>query len=112
MALRIISAAVLAIVLLSHLTNYDYLWGGIGETWLRGWENAQIDDLAFREHVRTIPASSNPPNLGQKGPIGGAWPLSEEGRSWLRTAKRRVFWSFNTTAWSTSRISKATTPRH
>lgn len=53
-------AVVVALVLLSWLTGYGYLWGGIRETWLRGWENAQIDDLPFRDHTRTLQASSAP----------------------------------------------------
>ena len=64
--LRVLGVVLVAIVLLSYVTNYGYLWGGIRETWLRGWENAQIDDLDFRDHVRTIPASSNP----QPWPLG------------------------------------------
>ena len=34
------------LVVLSYLTNHDYIWTGISETWLR-WKNAQIDDLQF-----------------------------------------------------------------
>ena len=89
-ALRTIPAAVMAIVLLSYLTNYDYLWGGIRETWLRGWENAQIDDLAFRDHVRTIPASSNP----QPWPEGLNWGQlapDEDGKTWLENSETASF---------------------
>ncbi|MDA9755538.1 beta-lactamase family protein [Flavobacteriales bacterium] len=88
--LRAIAAFVLAAVLLSYLTNYDYLWGGIRETWLRGWENAQIDDLPFRDHVRTIPASSNP----QPWPEGPNWDQvapDEDGRTWLENSKTASF---------------------
>ena len=88
--LRAIAAFVFAAVLLSYLTNYDYLWGGIRETWLRGWENAQIDDLPFRDHVRTIPASSNP-QPWPKGPNWGQVAPDEDGRTWLENSKTASF---------------------
>ena len=71
----------LAAFSLSHLTNHDYLWSGMRETWFRGWENPQIDDFEFREYVRRIPASSNP----QPWPKGSRWgrvELSAEAESW------------------------------
>ena len=71
----------LAVVSLSHLTGHDYLWSGMRETWFRGWENPQIDDLEYREYVRRIPASSNP----QPWPKGSRWgrvELSAEAESW------------------------------
>lgn len=89
-ALRSISAVILAIVLLSYLTNYDYLWGGIRETWLRGWENAQIDDLPFRDHVRTIPASSNP-QPWPEGPNWGKLAPDEKGKAWLENSETASF---------------------
>ncbi len=89
-AVRIVGGSLLAVVALSYLTNHDYLWGGIRETWLRGWENAQIDDLQFREHVRTIPASSNP----QPWPEGSLWGkavLSKEAKAWHEANKSASF---------------------
>ena len=80
----------LAVVALSYLTNHDYLWGGIRETWLRGWENAQIDDLQFREHVRTIPASSNP-QPWPEGPLWGKAVLSEGAQAWHEENKSASF---------------------
>ena len=88
--LRAIVAFVFAAVLLSYLTNYYYLWGGIRETWLRGWENAQIDDLSFRDHVRTIPASSNP-QPWPEGPNWGRVAPDEDGRTWLENSKTASF---------------------
>ena len=78
---RYVGGILLALVALSYLTNHDYLWGGIRETWFRGWENAQIDDLDFREHVRTISASSNP-QPWPEGPLWGKATLSEEALAW------------------------------
>ena len=89
-AVRIVVGSLLAVVALSYLTNHDYLWGGIRETWLRGWENAQIDDLDFREHVRTIPASSRPQPWPQ-GPLWGKAVLSEKATAWHEENKSASF---------------------
>ena len=80
----------MAAVVLSYFTNYGYLWGGIRETWLRGWENAQIDDLPFRDHVRTLPASSNP-QPWPEGPLWGKVELDEAGQAWLEDSKTASF---------------------
>ena len=88
--LRALGVALVAAVVLSYFTNYGYLWGGIRETWLRGWENAQIDDLPFRDHVRTLPASSNP----QTWPEGSLWgkvELDKNGQAWLEASKTASF---------------------
>ncbi len=87
---RIVGGSLLAVVVLSYLTNHDYLWGGIRETWLRGWENAQIDDLDFRDHVRTIPAASNP-QPWPEGPLWGKAVLSEKAQSWHEKNKSASF---------------------
>lgn len=89
-ALRVVSVLILAIASLSYLTNYDYLWGGIRETWLRGWENAQIDDLPFRDHVRTIPASSNP-QPWPEGPNWGKLAPDDKGKAWLENSETASF---------------------
>ena len=89
-AIRIVGGFLLAVVALSYLTHHDYLWGGIRETWLRGWENAQIDDLDFRDHVRTIPASSNP-QPWPEGPFWGNAVLSEEAQAWHEENKSASF---------------------
>ncbi|MDA0940502.1 MAG: serine hydrolase [Bacteroidetes bacterium] len=88
--LRALGMALVAAVVLSYLTNYDYLWGGIRETWLRGWENAQIDDLPFRDHVRTLPASSNP-QPWPEGPLWGKVELDEAGQAWIEESKTASF---------------------
>ena len=54
------TAALFAVVLgVSFATGYGYVWGGMRETYLRGWKNANIDDLPFRE-VRVLSKSPNP----------------------------------------------------
>ena len=109
--LRALGVALVAAVVLSYFTNYGYLWGGIRETWLRGWENAQIDDLPFRDHVRTLPASSNP----QTWPEGSLWGKVELDKNWPGVARGKQDsefpWSSSTTASSTNPTSAATTPR-
>ncbi len=87
---RALGVALVAAVVLSYLTNYGYLWGGIRETWLRGWENAQIDDLPFRDHVRTLPASSNP-QPWPEGPLWGKVEPDEDGQAWLENSKTASF---------------------
>lgn len=57
-----------AVVLLSWVTGYGYIWGGMRETYLRGWKNSNIDDLAFRE-VSDIPAVAPAPWPEQMLPV-------------------------------------------
>lgn len=49
-----------ALVLLSWVTGYGYIWGGMRETYFRGWKNSNIDDLEFRDVV-TLPAVNPQP---------------------------------------------------
>ena len=60
---RLIQALLLfagALVLLSYVAGLDYVWGGVRETYLRGWSNSNIDDLKFRE-TSTIRATNPQP---------------------------------------------------
>lgn len=52
---KVLFATVAAVLFLSWITGYGYLWGGMRETYFRGWKNSNIDDLPFRE-VSDIPA--------------------------------------------------------
>lgn len=61
--LKIFAAVVVLLVGISFATGYGYVWGGMRETYLRGWKNANIDDLEFRE-VRTL----------TKAPVPQPWP--------------------------------------
>jgi len=56
-------AALVLVVGLSFATGYGYVWGGMRETYLRGWKNSNIDDLPFRE-VRVL----------TKAPAPQPWP--------------------------------------
>ena len=38
-------AVIVGIVILSFITGHGYVWGGIQETYFRGWKNSNIDDL-------------------------------------------------------------------
>ena len=85
--LRNLGLALVAAVALSFLTNHDYLWGGIRETWLRGWENAQIDDLPLT-FVR--PSPPRPATTLAGGPLWKAvlWKKPSNG---MPTTRRPVF---------------------
>lgn len=52
---------VFLIVVIASLSfmGYDYLFGGVVETYFRGWKNSNIDDISFRE-LRTIAPSTAP----------------------------------------------------
>jgi CubicO group peptidase (beta-lactamase class C family) len=54
--LKIIVAIVLSVVILSFITNHGYIWGGIQETYFRGWKNSNIDDIEFRD-LRVLDAA-------------------------------------------------------
>lgn len=47
-----------ALALLPAL-GYGYLFGGVVETYFRGWKNSNIDDISFRD-LRAIHPSTNP----------------------------------------------------
>lgn len=59
--LRNFLIAVAALVILSFVTGHGYIWGGMRETYFRGWKNSNIDDIEFRD-LRTIaaPATAQP----------------------------------------------------
>jgi len=45
----ILLAVFIAFVLTaSYLSGYGYIWGGMAETYFRGWKNSNIDDLSNR----------------------------------------------------------------
>ena len=49
----------LGIYLLSVVTDNGHLWNGLRQCYLRGYKNAQVDDLRFQA-TRTIPAADQP----------------------------------------------------
>lgn len=81
-ALKIFGAVGFSLVFLSVITGHGYMWGGIRETYLRGWKNANIDDLEFRE-VRTIAASDSAQPWISK-PVWN-YELSAEEADWHET---------------------------
>jgi CubicO group peptidase (beta-lactamase class C family) len=70
-------AFVAFLVVVSWATNYSYVWGGIRETYLRGWKNANIDDIEFRDLVE-IPASNPVPWPEAMLDEGALSPQSEQ----------------------------------
>tara|TARA_Y100000385_G_scaffold291663_1_gene371171 strand:+ start:3691 stop:4848 length:1158 start_codon:yes stop_codon:yes gene_type:complete len=55
---RTILIIVTAVVALSYITGHGYIWGGLVETYARGWNNSNIDDIGFRD-LRTLSASDS-----------------------------------------------------
>ena len=78
------------VYLVSIWTNLDYVWDGIRECWLRGWENAQIDDMVYRDHLRELPASTNP-QPWPEGPLWGKATLEPAGQAWLENSETASF---------------------
>ena len=54
-----ISAVILGLVVLAEWTDNGHVWSGLRECYLRGYENAQVDDLRFKD-FRVISASDDP----------------------------------------------------
>ncbi|MDE0870746.1 MAG: serine hydrolase [Flavobacteriales bacterium] len=82
--IRIVLWSILGLVTLSYLTNHDYIWGGVRETYFRGWKNSNIDDLEFRD-TRTLHASAQPAPWPMDVVTGEA--LSEEDLAWHQDFK-------------------------
>ena len=82
------------VYLVSLWTNLDYVWGGIRECWLRGWENAQIDDMVYRDHLRELPASTDP-QPWPEGPLWGKANLDPAGQAWLENSETASFLVFS-----------------
>ena len=61
----------------SFITGHGYIWGGIVETYFRGWKNSNIDDMEFRD-LRALPASSNPSPWIAKNSLGLEMTPAEE----------------------------------
>lgn len=59
-----LAAAVATLVLLAEFTDNGHVWQGLRECYLRGYKNAQVDDLQFKT-FRTLPGAETPK----------AWPL-------------------------------------
>ena len=80
--LKIMGAAALVLVAVTLLTGHAYLWGGIRETYFRGWKNSNIDDIEFRD-IRTI-AAPDSAHAWIAAPVWG-YDLSTEDRAWHET---------------------------
>ena len=57
--LKILVVAIVAVVAGLLITGHGYILSGMTETYFRGWKNANIDDIEFRD-LRTIEASVAP----------------------------------------------------
>ena len=54
---RILLISSCILVVLSYISGHGYIWGGLAETYFRGWNNSNIDDIEFRD-LRTISAAN------------------------------------------------------
>ena len=55
---RVLLISSFTLVALSYISGHGYIWGGLAETYFRGWKNSNIDDIEFRD-LRTISAANN-----------------------------------------------------
>ena len=78
-ALKITGLVILLAVIGTQVTGYGYIWGGIQETYLRGWKNSNIDDIEFRD-LRTI-ESADSAHAWISKPVWGM-DFTEEERKW------------------------------
>ena len=85
---KIFFAVVFSLVVLSFLTGHGYIWGGIQETYLRGWKNSNIDDLEFRE-TRTLQASKSPQTWPKA--LNNRNPFTEEDAAWNKECQTASF---------------------
>ena len=74
---RILLIILTLLVGVSFITGHGYIWGGIVETYFRGWKNSNIDDMEFRD-LRALPASSNPSPWMAKNSLGLEMTPAEE----------------------------------
>ena len=107
-----VTVSALLLFALAELTDNGHLWQGLRECYLRGYRNAQVDDLQFKE-FRTIPASDNP----------RLWPLHSNYTESIRASVLDSTEAFGTVAlavvhrdslildWATQSISGADTMR-
>ena len=107
-----VTVSALLLFALAELTDNGHLWHGLRECYLRGYRNAQVDDLQFKE-FRTIPASDNP----------RLWPLHSNYTESIRASVLDSTEAFGTVAlavvhrdslildWATQSISGADTMR-
>lgn len=85
---RNLFVTLVALVLLSYVSGYGYIWGGMRETYLRGWKNSNIDDIGFRT-LRTIKASEAPQPWPEK--LQPMEALDVEDRTWLEVGLSASF---------------------
>lgn len=80
--LKLLGAAVMALIVGLVVTGHGYIFSGMTETYFRGWKNANIDDIEFRD-LRTIEASDAPSPWIAK-PLWNA-DFSEADEQWHET---------------------------
>ena len=78
-ALKVAGIVIFSIVVISFVTGHGYIWGGIQETYFRGWKNSNIDDIEFRD-LRTI-ESADSAHAWVSKPVWGL-DFTEEAKAW------------------------------
>ena len=86
--LKILVVAIVAAVAGLLITGHGYILSGMTETYFRGWKNANIDDIEFRD-LRTIAASDAPSPWIAK-PLWNA-EFSEADEQWHEEYKSASF---------------------
>ena len=72
-------AVIVGIVILSFITGHGYVWGGIQETYFRGWKNSNIDDLEFRD-IRVLQSADVAQPWAEQ--LNDVNPFTEEDEAW------------------------------
>ena len=72
-------AVIVGIGILSFITGHGYVWGGIQETYFRGWKNSNIDDLEFRD-IRVLQSADVAQPWAEK--LNEVNPFTEEDEAW------------------------------
>ena len=76
---RVLLISSFTLVALSYVSGHGYIWGGLAETYFRGWKNSNIDDIEFRD-LRTISAANSASPWMAKNE--GNLAFTEEERAW------------------------------
>ncbi len=106
-------AAWAALYSLSLITDNGHVWRGLRQCYLRGYKNAQIDDLRFQES-RSVPASSNPrpwPLHSRHGKVSLAEDVLDSTRSWQTVGFAVIFQDSLLLDWTSDVIPGADTMR-
>lgn len=101
------------IYLSGEVSDNGHLWNGLRQCYLRGYKNAQIDDLRFQE-TRTIPAAEHPrpwPLHSRYGDVVIPADVLDSTRQWRTIGLAIIHRDSLLLDWSNDRIPGADTMR-